>query len=93
MFKTSGFLRNHWIGKSLCLYLGNASSLDVNIKLPPGFVTPPVRDPIVSPLCSCMNSSARLAEMTGSSIITTKFIFLRVSLITGLVITKVNFCS
>lgn len=61
-------------------------SLVVSNKLPSAFETPAVRDPIVRSLCTCISSSPKLVDMIGSSIITTKFVLLSVSLMTGLVI-------
>lgn len=65
-------------------YLGITLSFEVISKLPPGVETPAVLDPIVSPLCNWIISSPKLAEMTGSSIMTTKLVLLNVSLMTGL---------
>ena len=65
-------------------YLGTTSSFDVISRLPTGVVTPEVSDPIVSPLVNWINSSPKFEEMTGSSNITTRFVFERVSLMTGL---------
>jgi hypothetical protein len=65
-------------------YLSPTSELDVNKRLPRGIEIPDCFDPLARPLCTCKRNSAILFVMTGSSIITNKVVFDKISRIFGL---------
>ena len=65
-------------------YLSPVLKLDVNNRLPRGFKMPECFDPLASPLWACSKNSDRLLVITGSSIITSKVVFDKISRILGL---------